>query len=581
MHAPVEKRGFSEEQLAYLAGVVAKMGLHQAFLPDTASAAEPESVYGTPLEELCKEEVAKYNLHPLDLRARIERWTDKNEIATGLDQFLLRHWGFFNVEPNSQGYMVRLRLPACKLRGDQMLALADIAENYAGGYAHVTTRGNFQMREIEPKDVLNVMYDLQQAGLTCHGSGADSARNMTSSPTSGFDPLELIDLSPFTIRLSNAVLNTRELQGLPRKFNISFDGGGSISTVSDSNDICFQAVEINDNDSDLEPGIYCRIMLGGISGHKDLARDTGFVCTPEQTVLAGRAMLHVFVEHADRTNRKKARLKYLLDSKGFDWFIERTQEKLEELEAEFQLTKLSADHDLPRPPVLRQAHIGVHKQSAPDLNYVGVALEMGRLSPEQMRHVGQLAMEKGCNDVRLTVWQNLLIAGVENHHIADAVRVLEENGMPTSATAFAAGAVACTGRWGCKLGLAHTKQSGTELVRHLEDLFTLDRPINIHLTGCPNSCAQHYIGDIGLVGTTLPDGAEGYHIVVGGGSDHDYGIARPLCGPIAAERINSVVETMIGNYLAFREPGASFLEFVRQLEDGDLPQLLQGHSLAA
>ncbi|MBN9669259.1 NirA family protein [Roseibium aggregatum] len=581
MHAPIEKRGFSEEQLAYLANAVAKLGLHKAFQPDAGPAAEAENVYGTPLEELCKEEVAKYNLHPLDLRARIERWTDRNEIATGLDQFLLRHWGFFNVEPNSQGYMVRLRLPACKLRGDQMLALADIAQDYAGGYAHVTTRGNFQLREIEPKDVLNVMYDLQQAGLSCHGSGADSARNMTASPTSGFDPLELIDLSPYTIRLSNLVLHTRELQGLPRKFNISFDGGGSISTVSDSNDICFQAVEIKNNDQGLEPGIYCRIMLGGISGHRDLARDTGFVCTPEQTVLAGSAMLHVFVEHADRTNRKKARLKYLLDSKGFEWFVERTQEKLEELEAGFRLTPLSSVHDGLRPPVLRQAHIGVHRQSAADRNYVGVALEMGRLSPEQMRLIGRLALEKGSNDVRLTVWQNVLIAGIENHDIAEVVKALEENAMPTSATAFAAGAVACTGRWGCKLGLAYTKQNGTELVRHLEKTFTLDRPINIHLTGCPNSCAQHYIGDIGLVGTTLPDGGEGYHVVVGGGSDHDYGIARPLCGPVPADDVNEVVETIVGNYLSAREPGASFLEFVRSLDDSDLSRLLHGHSLAA
>ena len=396
MHAPIEKKkGFSPEQLSYLVDAMAQLNLHEAFSGGLGQQAEPEKVYGTPVDDLCKEEMAKYQLHPNDLRMKLEAWTDRNELATGLDQFLLRHWGFFNVEPNSPAYMLRLRLPACKLRGDQMVMLAEIAEQHAGGYAHVTTRGNLQMREIQPKDVLTIMDKLHSVGLSCHGTGADSARNMTAAPTAGFDPIELIDMAPFTIRLSNLVLNTRKLQGLPRKFNVSFDGGGQISCVSDSNDISFQAVRIGDNDQGVEPGIYCRILLGGISGHKDLARDTGLICTPEQAVMAGAAMLHVFVEHADRTNRKKARLKYLLDAKGLDWFMEMTQEKLEEFEAGFSFIRLDASHDSPRAQIQRQGHIGIHPQKDADRNYIGLALEMGKLSPEQMRLIGQLALEKG------------------------------------------------------------------------------------------------------------------------------------------------------------------------------------------
>nr|WP_321459751.1 NirA family protein [uncultured Cohaesibacter sp.] len=577
MHAPVEKKkGFSPEQLSYLVDAMAQLNLHEAFSGsgNGNSEAKAEMVYGTPVDDLCKEELAKYQLHPLDLRMKLERWTDRNELATGLDQFLLRHWGFFNVEPNSPAYMLRMRLPACKLRGDQMQMLAEIAEQHAGGYAHVTTRGNIQMREIQPKDVLTIMDKLHSVGLSCHGTGADSARNMTAAPTAGFDPVELIDLSPYTIRLSNLVLNTRELQGLPRKFNISFDGGGQISCVSDSNDISFQAVRIGENDAGVAPGIYCRILLGGISGHKDLARDTGLICTPEQTVMAGAAMLHVFVEHADRTNRKKARLKYLLDAKGLDWFMEMTEAKLAEFEADFSFIRLASSTDAPRAPILRQGHIGIHPQKDKALNYVGLALEMGRLSPEQMRLIGQLAMDKGQNDVRLTVWQNLIIPHIATADIAEATSLLEEADLATRATSFAAGAVACTGKWGCKFGLASTKQDGTRLVRHLEGRFTLDQPINIHLTGCPNSCAQHYIGDIGLVGATLPDGGEGYFVVIGGGSDNDRGIGRPLCGPVACSDIDSTIETVIGNYLERRDGAESFLSYVRKLSDDQLPDLL-------
>ena len=578
MHAMSGNRAFTPEQIASLMNAVTRLDLHLNG-PGAEQGGVPETVYGTPVEDLCKEEIAKYRLHPLDIWDRLEKWTAKNQIAAGLDQFLLRHLGFFNVEPASPGYMVRLRLPACSMRGDQMTALADIAETYAGGYAHVTTRGNLQLREIEPKNVLNVIDTLNQAGLSCQGSGADSARNMTASPTAGFDRNELIDLSPYTRRLSNLVLNTRELRALPRKFNISFDNGGTISCVSDSNDICFQAVCVRENDAGVTPGLYCRIGLGGISGHKDLTRDSGMICTPEQSVLAGLAMLYVFVEHADRTNRKKARLKYLLDREGLAWFIDKTQAKLSELEVGFHLIALPSDVDQPRPPIDRQAHIGVHRQKQPGLNYLGLALEMGRLSPGQMRGIGQAALHHGSNDLRLTVWQNVLIPNV-----TDTDRViarLTPFGITTQATAFAAGAVACTGKMGCKLALAFTKENGTRLVRHLEERFSLDRPINIHLTGCPNSCAQHYIGDIGLVGATLSDGSEAYHVVLGGGSDHDKGIARPLCGPVAATQINALIETVIAGYLKRRRAGESFLEFVRSLSDEDLPSLLPSETLAA
>lgn len=572
-----QERGFSDEQIACLMTALGKL----AFKASPGAAPEArEAVYGTPLDDLCKEEIAKYQRHPLDLWDRLEGWTARNEMATGLDQFLLRHLGFFNVEPTSPGYMVRLRLPACRVRGDQMQALAEVAERFGGGYAHVTTRGNLQIREIEPRHVLDVLDALTAAGLSCQGSGADSARNMTASPTAGFDRGELIDLSPFTRRLSNLVLNTRALRALPRKFNISFDNGGVISALSDSNDIAFQAVEVGAG-ADPEPGVYCRIGLGGISGHGDLTRDPGMVCTPEQTVMAGFAMLWVFVEHADRGNRKKARLKYLLDKRGLDWFIDKTQDKLAELEAGFRLTPLNSAFDLPRPPIDRQGHIGAHPQKQDGLHYLGVALEMGRLSAAQMRLLAEVATGDGRNDLRLTVWQNVLVPHLPEGALEAVRERVEAAGMATRATAFAAGAVACTGKMGCKLALAYTKENGAELVRYLERRFTLDRPINIHLTGCPNSCAQHYIGDVGLMGTTLADGREGYTVVLGGGSDRDKGLARPLCGPVPATQINALVGQIVARYVERRRANESFLSFIRSLPDDELPTLIDARTIAA
>lgn len=575
-----KSKGFTDEQQKYLADVLGKLNLHEAFNGGGGAASEPANVYGTPVEELCKEEVAKYETHVLDIWDQIVAHNNRNEIAEGINQFMFRHHGVFNVEPNSQGYMCRLRIPSCVLRGDQLAMLGDLADDVAGGYAHVTTRGNFQLREIEPNRVLDLFAGLYDAGLSCKGSGADSARNITASPTAGFDPVELIDLHKYGIQLSHRILNTRDLNGLPRKFNISFDNAGSISCVSDTNDIGFLAVDVQENDQGVESGIYCRILLGGITGHEDFARDTGIICYPEDTPEISEAMLRVYIEHADRTNRKKARLKYVLDEHGFDWFIEKTQAMLDSFGNDVKLVKLAKEFDAPRAPINRQGHIGVHPQSETGMNYIGVALKVGHMTPEQMRKIGSLAQQYGKNDIRLTVWQNLLIPHIKDEDVATVVSAIEAMGLSVNASSFAAGAIACTGRWGCKFAGAYTKQDATRLVEHLEAKFELDQPINIHLTGCHHTCAQHYIGDIGMIGAAAADGSEGYNIFLGGGSDTDQGLARYLIGPVAATEICELIEHVVGTYLSLREGTESFLAFTRRHTEEELQQKLLPEALA-
>lgn len=572
---PSVQQGFSPEQKRYLADMLVKLNIHLALGGGNTASEETEATFwGTPIEDLCKEEKAKYETHVLDIWDQIVEHNDANKIAEGITQFMFRHYGVFNVEPASPGYMCRMRLPSCKIRGDQLFALGNIVEELAGGYAHVTTRGNIQFREIMPNRVLPLLAQLYDHGLSCKGTGADSARNITASPLAGFDPDELIDLHQYGLDLSHRILNTRDLHGLPRKFNFSFDNSGSISCVSDTNDVGFVATKILENDQGVEPGIYCRLILGGITGHEDFARDTGFICLPEHTPIISEAILRVFLEHGDRTNRKKARFKYVLDEHGFDWVCEKIQEKLEQFGSGIELIKLASTFDAPRPLVKRQAHIGVHKQSQAGLNYIGVALKMGHLSPDQMRKLGKIALRYGNNDIRLTVWQNLLIPHIPDQDVASVVNEIEAMGLSVNANSFAAGAVACTGKWACKLANAYTKEDATAIVEHLQQKYQLDQPINIHLTGCPNSCAQHYIGDIGMVGTTAEDGTEGYNVFVGGGTDHDRGLARYLCGPIASRDVPSLSDQIVGNYLQHRAPQESFISFAQRHDQEQLQTLL-------
>ncbi len=159
------------------------------------------------------------------------------------------------------------------------------------------------------------------------GSGADNIRNVTGTPTAGIDPQELLDTRPYAREWHHHILNDRALYGLPRKFNVAFDGAGRIPVLEDTNDIGFQAVEVKDGFG-VEPGIWFRLALGGITGHQDFARDTGVIVQPEEATKVADAIVRVFIEHGDRTDRNKARLKYVLDAWGFEKFLAAVEEKL-------------------------------------------------------------------------------------------------------------------------------------------------------------------------------------------------------------------------------------------------------------
>ena len=336
------------------------------------------------------------------------------------------------------------------------------------------------------------MEAIQDLGLCSRGSGADNIRNVTGTPTAGIDPLELIDTRPYAREWHFHILNERALYGLPRKFNVAFDGAGTIPVLEDTNDIGFQAVEVKDGFG-IEPGIWFRLALGGITGHRDFARDTGVIVRPDEATRVADAIVRVYIEHGDRTNRNKARLKYVLDAWGFEKFLAAVEEKLGK-----QLTRASAEAIAPRPVFDRAAHIGVHPQKQDGLHWIGIVFPVGKITGQQMRGIAKIAQDLGDGDIRLTVWQNLLISGVRTDDVATAEAAIEALGLTTKATPIRAGLVACTGNKGCRFSASDTKSHAEAIARHCEERVTLESPVNIHLTGCHHSCAQHYIGDIGL-----------------------------------------------------------------------------------
>jgi ferredoxin-nitrite reductase len=529
---------------------------------------------------LADQEKFKRELHPFDAYERLKEQAHKNEAPKGPDNFRWRYYGLFYVAPAQTSFMCRLRIPNGILKHWQLNGLADLAERYGGGYSHITTRANLQIREIEPKNAVAMVEEIQDLGLCSRGSGADNIRNVTGTPTAGVDPQELLDTRPYAREWHFHILNERALYGLPRKFNVGFDGGGRIAVLEDTNDIGFQAVEVKDGFG-AAPGVWFRLALGGITGHMDFAKDTGVIVRPEEATEVADAIVRVYIEHGNRTDRAKARLKYVLDAWGLEKFIAHVEEKLGRA-----LTKVPTEAIAPRPVVDRVAHIGVHKQKQAGLNWIGVLFPVGKFTADQMRGVARIAQDLGDGDIRLTVWQNLLLSGVRDENVASAEAAIAALGLTTKATSIRAGLIACTGNVGCRFAASDTKRHADEIAQWCETRLALDTPINIHLTGCHHSCAQHYIGDIGLLACKVEEGEgddaqqiEGYHIYVGGGFGIDAALGREIYRDVKAQDAPRVIEGMLKGYLAHRVAhDETFLTFSRRHEIDALKAMFAGEA---
>jgi ferredoxin-nitrite reductase len=575
---------FEPEQKRYLEGFVAGVQIAKAAKsvagvatvagaalppeptgPDAAALKAQSRVLATG-GKLSDPEKFKREQHPFDTYERLKEHAARGEYPKPPDNFRWRFFGLFYVAPNQNSYMCRLRIPNGILKAAQFAGVADLAERHGGGYAHVTTRANLQIREVEAHNAVAMIEAIQDLGLCSRGSGADNIRNVTGTPTAGIDPQELIDTRPYAREWHFHILNDRSLYGLPRKFNVAFDGAGTIPVLEDTNDIGFQAVQVNEGFG-LTSGVWFKLCLGGITGHRDFARDTGVLVLPQDACKVADAVVRVFIDHGNRTDRTKARLKYVLDAMGVEKFLGLIEEKLGH-----RLDRAVPGAVAPRPAFDRTAHLGIHPQKQDGLNWIGVVVPVGRLSVAQMRGLAEVARELGDGDLRLTVWQNLLISGVPTEKVSAAKERIEALGLAIETNAIRSGLIACTGNTGCKFAASDTKRHAEEIARWCETRVPLDTPVNIHLTGCHNSCAQHFVSEIGLLACKVQasedaDPVEGYHIYVGGGFGPHAALGRELYRDVTEQEAPRTVERILKAYLAHRASREeSFLAFARRHE---------------
>jgi sulfite reductase (ferredoxin) len=472
-------------------------------------------------------------------------------------------------------FMVRIRIPNGQLFSHQLRTIARFAERGARGQADITVRENIQLHWVPIEDLPELCESLLRAGLTTMGTCGDVTRNITGCPLAGVDADELADASPLVQAATRMLNGNPDFYNLPRKYKITITGCRVWCSYPEINDIGMTAIR---HPATGEVGFSVRVG-GGLSTNPHLAVPLNAFVRWNQALAVVRGISEIFRDSTVlRQDREKARLKFLFLQHG--WTAERFQAELER-RLGFALAPAVAEQP---PRDVYRDHVGIHPQQQEGYVYAGVAVLRGRLTAEQMRTVADLADRYGTGELRTTTMQNLLILNVRQAQAGALSRELDAAGLRLEASPFWRGTVACTGTEFCKLALTETKGFARWLVEELEARMpSFDQHLKIHVTGCPNSCGQHWIADLGIEGKkTKLEGTmvDAYYFCVGGGLGADPGVARPIGYRAAATEVPDAIERLLRTYLAERRDGESFRQFAAGHSDEELRGLLAGHSVA-
>src|SRR5438874_6758848 len=468
-------------------------------------------------------------------------------------------------------FMVRIRIPNGLLRSHQLHTIADVTERYARRTADITVRQNIQLHWVTIQALPELLDALWSAGLTTKGSCGDDTRNITGCPLAGVDADEVCDASPLALEANRFFEGNPDFYNLPRKFKVCITGCRVWCAYPEINDVGLTAIRRGS-----EVGFSLRVG-GGLSTDPHLGLRLNAFVRWEQVVpvMAGVAQLFRDDEIL-RENRERARMKFLFLKHGWN-----TERFLEELERRlgFRLDPAVPEQ---RPDDVYRDHVGVHPQKQSGYSYVGAAVLRGRVSAEQMRRAADLADEFAGGELRTTNMQNLLIVNAPNRNVETLARELEAAGLRVGASAFWRGAIACSGTEFCKLAITETKSFARWVVEELEErLPGFEQHLKLHITGCPNSCGQHWIADIGIEGKKIKVAGkmvDAYYFCVGGSVGHIAAIARPVGYRCAATDVPDAIERLLLNFQDEHFPNENLQAFLARKTNEEIRTILAGES---
>jgi sulfite reductase (ferredoxin) len=471
-------------------------------------------------------------------------------------------------------FMMRIGLPNGLLTSQQLRVVGQLSKKYANNLADITTRQNIQFHWLTLSGLVDVVDELTKVGLSSKSACGDVVRNVTGCPLAGLDSHELIDASPLAREISHHLQANPDFYNLPRKFKISVSGCPIWCNYPEINDLALTAITREVNGT-REVGYTLRVG-GGLSTEPHIAERIPAFIRQDQALSVVDAAARIFREQLElRENRTRARIKYLF--MRFGWTAESFLAALEEKLG----YKLDASPAPDNPPAdIYRDHIGITQQRQPGLAAVGASVLNGRLSGDQLIALAALADKYGDGHLRATIGQNIIIVNVPNRETAALVVELNTLGLNVDVSPFWRGAIACTGTEFCKLAIAETKGFNKWLVSELEErLPGFDQQIRLHVTGCTNSCGQHWIADIGLEGKKIKHNGvltDAFFFCVGGSVGKYARPARQLGYRAAAEDVPAAIERLLNGYLEARTPGEDLRSYFDRTDDDILRSQLAG-----
>ena len=470
-------------------------------------------------------------------------------------------------------FMVRIRIPYGILSSLQLRTIATLSEQYAHGIADITVRQNIQLHWVTIEALPEILDALWKCGLNTLGACGDVTRNITGCPLAGVDADEICDASPLVLEATRSLVGNPDFYDLPRKFKISISGCRAWCAYPEINDLGLTAIT-RQRAGKREVGFSLRV-AGGLSTAPHLAARLDAFVRWHQVGPVINGIAELFRDSNQlREHRERARLKFLFLRDG--WTASDFQRELEK-RIPFRLDP--AEPEQPPDDVYRD-HIGIHSQKQRGLCYVGAAVSRGRITAEQMRAAADLADRFASGELRTTNMQNLLIVNVPRL-IADALaKELDSVGLRVGASPFWRGVIACSGAEFCKLAITETKSFSRWLVEELDErLPGFEQHVKLHVTGCPNSCGQHWIADIGLEGKSLKVDdrlQEAYYFCLGGAVGLHQAIARPVGYRCLAVEVPDAIERLLRRYLEQQLPGENLRNFFSRHTDTELRAFLAG-----
>jgi len=471
-------------------------------------------------------------------------------------------------------FMMRIAIPNGILSASQLHAVGGLARRYARNLADITVRQAIQLHWLTIESLPEVVDALNAVGLSPRGACGDVVRNVTGCPLAGVAADEIIDASALALDVAHLLNANPEFYNLPRKFKISVTGCPSWCTNPEINDIGLTAVKHNG-----EIGYSLRVG-GGLSADPHLAVRLDAFVLPHQALRVVRAVTEIFRDQQGlRESRDRARLKHLFLKEG--WTAESF---LAELKSRLDFTLQSGVPEQVPGDILRD-HAGIQPQRLPGLSSVGASVLRGRVTGEQLEAAADLAERFGSGALRTTVSQNLLFIDIPNGKAAELVGELGKIGLRVEGSMFWRGAIACTGTEFCKLAISETKGFTRWLVDELEErLPGFDQQLKLNVTGCPNSCGQHWVADIGIEGKKIKHEGkltDAFYFCLGGAVGQHAAIARPVGYRCPAPLVPDAIERLLRHYLADRLPDENLRAWFGRHSNDELRAHLAGEVLSA